>query len=59
MWKFLELVNQKHKQTLESYSDLHQWSVKNTAAFWAEVWHFTGVRSSIPYDHVCRVDCNP
>lgn len=56
MWKFLELVNRNHGQKLKSYSDLYKWSVNNIAAFWAEVWFFTGVRSSKPYDHVCRDD---
>lgn len=52
MWKFIEHVNEKYKTKIDSYADLHKWSVENIAAFWGEVWHFTGVRASKPYDQV-------
>lgn len=52
MHRFLTLLNKKHNLSLSTYADLHAWSVANTAAFWEEVWHFTGVRSSAPFSLV-------
>ena len=31
---------------LETYQDLHRWSVEHYDLFWAEVWTFTGIVSS-------------
>ncbi len=52
MFKFLELVNAKYHLELADYPALHKWSVDNVAAFWAEAWHFLGIRASKPYDEV-------
>jgi acetoacetyl-CoA synthetase len=52
MYKFMVLLNRKHGLQLKTYDDLHQWSIANIAAFWEEVWHFTGVRASQPYNRV-------
>ena len=41
-----KLINQKYSEQLETYHDLHQWSVKHYDKFWTEVWHFTGIVSS-------------
>lgn len=52
MWKFLQHVNSKYKLALDDYPSLYRWSVENVAEFWGEVWHFTGIRSSKPFDQV-------
>lgn len=52
MHRFLTSINKKHNLSLSTYSDLHAWSVANTATFWEEVWHFMGVRSSAPFSRV-------
>ncbi|AEO68783.1 uncharacterized protein THITE_43789 [Thermothielavioides terrestris NRRL 8126] len=52
MWKFLEHVNSKYGLSLSDYSELYSWSVDNVAEFWAEVWHFTGIKASRQYDQV-------
>lgn len=52
MWKFLQHVNSKYKLALEDYPSLYRWSVENIAEFWGEVWHFTGIKSSKPFDQV-------
>jgi acetoacetyl-CoA synthetase len=45
MYKFLQLVNQKYGngKKIESYGDLHCWSIDHIADFWAEIWQMTGV----------------
>ncbi len=52
MWEFLELVNKKHNLQLQSYHDLYRWSIEDIAAFWGEVWHFTGIRASTQFEQV-------
>ena len=53
MWRFLELVNSKYHLDLKDYPELYKWSVDNVADFWAEVWHFAGIKASKPFDQVC------
>ena len=40
------LINEKYDVRLETYHDLHRWSVEHYDKFWAEVWTFTGIVSS-------------
>ncbi|WP_299176560.1 acetoacetate--CoA ligase [uncultured Neptuniibacter sp.] len=50
--QFMQRVNQQHKQKLDSYSALHQWSVNNPETFWNEIWDQCGVigqKGSGPY----------
>ncbi|KAI9840761.1 MAG: hypothetical protein M1837_001335 [Sclerophora amabilis] len=49
LWQFKKLIAQKYQVNLSEYKDLYDWSLKNLAAFWEEVWHFTGVRASEPF----------
>ena len=53
MYQFIQLVN-KHYPTLQinSYSQLHQWSIENRADFWALVWSFCEIIHSTPYSVV-------
>ncbi|PGH06765.1 acetoacetate-CoA ligase [Blastomyces parvus] len=54
---FMALVRQKYGlQQLTTYHELWKWSVSEPAAFWEEVWHFTGVRAQKPYDKVLDTD---
>ncbi|KAK4137184.1 acetoacetate-CoA ligase [Trichocladium antarcticum] len=52
MWKFLEHVNSKYGLDLGDYPGLYQWSIDNVAEFWGEVWRFTGIIASKPFDQV-------
>ena len=52
MWDFLQRVNKKHNKSLQTYHDLHQWSIENVAASWGEIWDYCGVRHSQPYAKV-------
>jgi acetoacetyl-CoA synthetase len=35
-----------------SENSLFQWSIANLESFWGEVWKFTGIRASSPFDRV-------
>lgn len=51
-YAFQQHVQQKYNNVGDSYQDLWQWSVDNPAAFWEEIWHYTGIRASKGYDKV-------
>jgi acetoacetyl-CoA synthetase len=52
MWAFMQLINEKYGLTLQTYQQLHRWSIDNIARFWEETWHFTGVRATKGFDLV-------
>ncbi|GAB1320316.1 hypothetical protein MFIFM68171_10526 [Madurella fahalii] len=52
MWKFLQHVNSKYNLSPKDYPGLYKWSVENVSDFWAEVWHFTGIKASAPFNQV-------
>jgi acetoacetyl-CoA synthetase len=52
MWAFMQRINEKYDLTLQTYEQLHRWSIGNIAVFWEETWHFTGVRATKGYDLV-------
>ncbi|OOV87542.1 acetoacetate--CoA ligase [Oceanospirillum linum] len=41
--QFIRQVNDAHKLSLNDYSDLFEWSIDQTEAFWSELWDFAGV----------------
>ena len=45
--------------TVENYEELWQWSVDNIAAFWGEVWSYTGIVASTPYEQVVDEKLTP
>jgi acetoacetyl-CoA synthetase len=49
---FINLVNERYKQGLNTYSDLQKWSVHNLSDFWALMWEFGEVRASVNYENV-------
>jgi acetoacetyl-CoA synthetase len=54
MVKFMQLVNSKYSLNMQDYQDLYQWSVENTQEFWAMIWEFTEIKSSINYTKVAE-----
>ncbi|KAF2011452.1 acetoacetate-CoA ligase [Aaosphaeria arxii CBS 175.79] len=46
MSRFMQDINQRYGLQLDTYDDLHAWSVKNIAKFWGRAWAFLGVRAS-------------
>ncbi|TPX55051.1 hypothetical protein PhCBS80983_g05642 [Powellomyces hirtus] len=52
MEKFRAFVNKKHGVKLENYHALWQWSVDSYEDFWAAVWEYCKVRTSVNYTRV-------
>ncbi|KAG7139222.1 Malonamoyl-CoA synthetase vrtB like protein [Verticillium longisporum] len=52
LWAFTRRVNEKYGRQLNDYPAVYQWSIDNVAAFWEEVWHFSGVKASKSFDEV-------
>src|SRR5215213_4429768 len=50
--RFIDTVNARHGFDLHSYAELYRWSVENIPDFWADVWDFSGIIASKPYDQV-------
>lgn len=51
-YDFQQRVKQKHGVDGD-YHDLWRWSVEQPAAFWEEIWHYTGIKAQKPYNKVC------
>jgi acetoacetyl-CoA synthetase len=49
---FMVRAGRRAGRAFERYADLHAWSIADPAAFWAEVWEFTGITASRPADRV-------
>lgn len=43
MYQFMQQINQSHGQEMNTYSDLHRWSVTQPETFWNEIWDNFGV----------------
>jgi len=43
MQQFMLQMNTKHQLNMQSYADLHAWSVDDIATFWDEIWQLSGV----------------
>jgi acetoacetyl-CoA synthetase len=56
MHEFKELISQKYLVDLPRYEDLFNWSIANISAFWEEVWTFTVVLASVPFQKVSPID---
>jgi len=52
MWQFMERVNSKYGLELKDYQDLYKWSIDNIGPFWEEVWLFSEIKASRPFDKV-------
>ena len=56
LYAFQKHVTDKHKLQVSSYQDLWRWSIQHPAAFWEEIWHYTGIKASKPYTKVGTSD---
>lgn len=52
MQAFLEQANSEYSLNLDSYAELHQWSVDNREDFWSLLWRYAGVKASQPFTSV-------
>jgi acetoacetyl-CoA synthetase len=50
--KFRKIVNAKYKLNLETYEDLHKFSVDRLTDFWETFWDYAGIRHSRKYDQI-------
>ena len=48
LWRFMQSAPAK----LETYADVHRWSLDAMEDFWAHFWEFSGLRASHGYDSV-------
>src|SRR4030042_6535830 len=49
---FIDSVNREYGLEIGSYSQLHDWSIKNIAEFWAAMWEFGQIKASRGYERV-------
>jgi acetoacetyl-CoA synthetase len=52
MARFMSWVGERNGLDLVAYEQLWRWSVDELERFWADVWEFTGVVASKPYERV-------
>ncbi|GFT14729.1 acetoacetyl-CoA synthetase [Nephila pilipes] len=50
--KFKKVIEEKYNLKLDSYWDLHRWSIDNCENFWAEIWDYFNVIYSKNYEKV-------
>ncbi|MCH2417870.1 MAG: acetoacetate--CoA ligase [Candidatus Poseidoniia archaeon] len=55
LWHFMQSAPAK----LETYADVHRWSLDEMEAFWAHFWEFSGLRASRGYDTVLAEPAMP
>lgn len=46
--RFTKLANERTGQSFSNYEELYNWSVNNSADFWALIWEFVGIVASTP-----------
>ena len=52
MFRFLQNINKKYNLNLNSFSELHTWSIENKSDFWLSIWDFfkiIGFKGTEPY----------
>ncbi|PHS71705.1 MAG: acetoacetate--CoA ligase [Cycloclasticus sp.] len=52
VWQFAQTINQRYNLSLNSYSELYDWSIDNIPAFWQNIWESNDVIHSTPYSSV-------
>ena len=52
MMKFMDRVNNVYDLDINSYQDLHDWSIKNIPDFWKEIWNQSEIIHSSTYTDV-------
>ena len=52
IWQFKTSIEIKYNTALQDYEALRIWSITHLAEFWSEVWYFTGICASKPFEEV-------
>jgi len=47
---FIAFVNRKHGLDIRNYDQLYNWSVSRPGDFWTDVWVFSGIEASHPWE---------
>ena len=60
MTAFQHSIERNYGITFESYKDLHEWSINNTAFFWQEIWDFCEIKcQKLPNDTIREPELFP
>jgi len=43
VWQFITYVSKKYDQSISSYPELYEWSLREKEKFWVSVWDYCGV----------------
>ena len=46
MYKFMKNINEKYNINLDSFTNLHNWSIENKSDFWSLIWDFFEIKGS-------------
>jgi acetoacetyl-CoA synthetase len=52
VWQFAQTINERYGLSLNSYSELYDWSIDNIPVFWENIWESNDVLHSTPYSAV-------
>lgn len=52
MTHFINFLNDKFGAKVANYDQLYDWSIRETASFWAAIWEFGGIKASRPYEQI-------
>jgi acetoacetyl-CoA synthetase len=52
MVRFMNSINERFHKNFSDYEALYEWSIQNVPDFWAAVWEFVEIKSSLPYERV-------
>ena len=52
MSRLIQIVNESYSENIDSYDQLHQWSIDNIHEFWGEIWDYTKIVHSSNYNKV-------
>ena len=52
MTRFIDFVNKRYGLKVNSFNELHEWSINNLSDFWASMWDFGEIKASKPYDAI-------
>ncbi|MCW9053564.1 MAG: acetoacetate--CoA ligase [Motiliproteus sp.] len=51
---FMARINESQGTQIDSYGQLHTWSVENAEAFWSQIWDYGDIRASQRGQHVLK-----
>jgi len=54
--KFKNHINNKYESTINTYSELHKWSLDNLSEFWEEIWNISDIKCSENYNNILKMN---